>query len=105
MSAFIIPRKKGQGIVVIDEDCRAVAVVQVLSRKNGQTRVNVGVTQNGNIVRQQYTRKDGDQLEAGGVVFTINADERHYRTAFALDKQPKHLQVVRHENYKQALNG
>lgn len=105
MSGFTMTRKKGQKIIILNADAMPIAIIEFGSRKGHQTRLKIASVVNGEISKKDHTRSDGDQFAVGEVVFSVNADRKPHRTAITIDKFPHYLQVVRHENYKQALNG
>lgn len=105
MSGFTMTRKKGQKIIILNADAMPLAIVELGSRKGNQTRLKIASNNNGEISKKDCTRSDGEQFAVGEVVFSVNADSKPHRTAITIEKFPHYLQVVRHENYKQALNG
>ena len=105
MSGFTMTRTKGQKIVILNADAMPIAIIELVSRKGHQTRLKIASNNQGEISAKNCTRSDGDQFAVGEVVFSVNADSKPHRTAITIEKFPHHLQVVRHENYKQALNG
>ncbi|SBS29002.1 hypothetical protein MSP8886_01398 [Marinomonas spartinae] len=107
MSGFTFTRKKGQKIIVLNDQALPLAIIEIGSRKGHQTRLKIAsiVNVNGEVSVKRCTRSDGEQFAVGEVVLSVNADSKTHRTAFTIEKFPHYLQVARYENYKQALNG
>jgi hypothetical protein len=103
MSGFTMTRKKGQKIIILNDQAIPLSIIEFVSRKGRQTRLKIASNNQGEISTKNYTRSDGDQFEVGEVVFSVNADSKPHRTAITIEKFPHYLQVVRHENYQTAL--
>jgi hypothetical protein len=103
MSGFTMTRKKGQKIMILNDQAVPLSIIEFVSRKGHQTRLKIATIVAGVVSRKDHTRSDGDQFAVGEVVFSVNADSKPHRTAITIDKFPHYLQVVRHENYQTAL--
>jgi hypothetical protein len=103
MSGFTMTRKKGQKIIILNDQAIPPSIIEFVSRKGRQTRLKIASIENGEISKVNRTRCDGDQFAVGEVVFSVNADSKPHRTAITIEKFPHYLQVVRHENYQTAL--
>tara|TARA_R110001606_G_scaffold71219_1_gene162940 strand:+ start:23776 stop:24096 length:321 start_codon:yes stop_codon:yes gene_type:complete len=103
MSGFTMTRKKGQKIIILNDQALPLAIIEFGSRKGHQTRLKIATNNNGEISKKDCTRSDGDQFAVGEVVFSVNAGNKPHRTAITIEKFPHYLQVARYENYQTAL--
>lgn len=108
MAKYKLSRKPGQKIVILNEQANAIAMIELTHRHTDEKGVisslRIACYDNGNVSVNNRARRDGEQFEVHGVVFTVEPDTSPVHTQLTLEKAPKHLQVVRHEHYLKAIN-
>ena len=105
---YTFTRKKGQKIIILNDQAMPLSIIEMQHRKHdtagGINSLRISVVGEKGVIRNDRTRRDGEQFAVGEVVFSIDQDAKSHRAAITIEKNPPYLQVARYEHYKQAMN-